>query len=539
MKFMQTTITLTLKRYTIMRWFTKLFTALLWAFTATNLCAAGKASRVVVVVWDGMRPDFVSESNTPTLFKLTQEGVTFRNHHPVYVSTTEVNGTALATGVYPEQSTIIGNREFRTGANGSRKIETQAMEAVRAGDEETGNHYVAFPTVAEILQSHGLHTVIAGCKGVALLHDRAPRGDDAPGINLFAGEVLPKKYEDELNAMLGPVPSEDDNRADRDLWTTRALTELFWKNEVPAYSLLWLGEPDFTQHETTPGSQKSLAMLKRSDHDLAIVLSTLKKKHLRDSTDIIVVSDHGFSTIDQNVDVEAVLKAQGFDADRRPPIRRMRDGEIMIVGNGGSVFLYVAGHDAALIEKVTHCLQAQSFCGAVFTKEPVEGAFHLHDVRLDSPHAPDMVLAMRWKSDKSENGTPGMIFSDYGGDSHEKGMHGSLSRFDMHNTCIAAGPDFRRGFVSDTPSGNVDIAPTVLWILGVEPKQKQSGRVLTEAMESRDAARPVVQTHTLETLYHADDFIWHQYLKYSEVNGVQYFDEGNGEQLPQKKLGGS
>ena len=30
--------------------------------------AAGKASHVVLVVWDGMRPDFVSEATTPTLF---------------------------------------------------------------------------------------------------------------------------------------------------------------------------------------------------------------------------------------------------------------------------------------------------------------------------------------------------------------------------------------------------------------------------------------------------------------------------------------
>jgi len=50
---------------------------------------------VVVVVWDGMRPDFVSEETTPTLWKLAREGVTFRNHHAVYPSATMVNGTAL------------------------------------------------------------------------------------------------------------------------------------------------------------------------------------------------------------------------------------------------------------------------------------------------------------------------------------------------------------------------------------------------------------------------------------------------------------
>src|SRR6476619_1114046 len=62
--------------------------------------AAPGERHVVVLVWDGMRPDFVSERNTPTLWKLAQEGVTFAHHHSVYVSATNVNGAAIATGVY-------------------------------------------------------------------------------------------------------------------------------------------------------------------------------------------------------------------------------------------------------------------------------------------------------------------------------------------------------------------------------------------------------------------------------------------------------
>src|ERR1035438_4426881 len=70
--------------------------------------AAGKAEQVVVVVWDGMRPDFVSETNTPTLHQLAREGVFFQNHHAVFLSSTEVNATAMATGCYPNRSGILG-----------------------------------------------------------------------------------------------------------------------------------------------------------------------------------------------------------------------------------------------------------------------------------------------------------------------------------------------------------------------------------------------------------------------------------------------
>src|SRR5437762_1039458 len=82
------------------------------------LCAsAAEVSKperhVVVVVWDGMRPDFVSQENTPALWKLANEGVVFRNHHAVYPSATNVNGTAIATGVYTGHSGLIANHDYR------------------------------------------------------------------------------------------------------------------------------------------------------------------------------------------------------------------------------------------------------------------------------------------------------------------------------------------------------------------------------------------------------------------------------------------
>jgi arylsulfatase A-like enzyme len=107
-------------------------------------------------------------------------------------------------------------------------------------------------------------------------------------------------------------------------------------------------------------------------------------------------------------------------------------------------------------------------------------------------------------------------------------MHVTLSRFDMHNTLIAAGPDFRPGTVDDLPSGNVDIAPTILWILGIKPPRPMDGRVLTEALtiDGPKVGRPV--TTQLNAIHQEGNFKWRQYLKLTELNGVAYFDEGNG-----------
>jgi arylsulfatase A-like enzyme len=103
-----------------------------------------------------------------------------------------------------------------------------------------------------------------------------------------------------------------------------------------------------------------------------------------------------------------------------------------------------------------------------------------------------------------------------------------LSPFDTHNTLIAAGPDFKASFVSDVPSGNIDIAPTVLDVLGVTPPSAMDGRVLREAMTG-GAAPPKPEQTTYKAARDLSARRWQQYLTVSRVGPVVYFDEGNGE----------
>ena len=103
--------------------------------------AAGKAKHVLVIVWDGMRPDFVTAEGTPTLYKLAKEGVWFDNHHPVYMSATEVNGTAIATGAYPAHDGVIGNKEFRPDIDPLKPVHTEETDTVRKGDVATHGLY--------------------------------------------------------------------------------------------------------------------------------------------------------------------------------------------------------------------------------------------------------------------------------------------------------------------------------------------------------------------------------------------------------------
>src|SRR5712671_3756368 len=121
----------------LIRIFLCLTCGLAWKVGAAPKTAAGskgQAEHVVVVVWDGMRPDFITPQYTPTLYQLAAQGVFFKNHHPVYISTNEVNGTALATGDHPSHSGIMANSDYRPAIGWQGPNATEGIEAIRRGD---------------------------------------------------------------------------------------------------------------------------------------------------------------------------------------------------------------------------------------------------------------------------------------------------------------------------------------------------------------------------------------------------------------------
>ena len=96
----------------------------------------------------------------------------------------------------------------------------------------------------------------------------------------------------------------------------QALINTLWKPAPPKFSVLWLSDPDYTQHQFGPSSPQAHRALAACDANLAAVLAALDAGHWRDTTDVFVVSDHGFSTIKQPVDVSDRLKEAGFAAAR-------------------------------------------------------------------------------------------------------------------------------------------------------------------------------------------------------------------------------
>src|SRR5437868_6516450 len=385
---------------TILRKFILIVIAALSGQPAPLVAAASTATprHVVLVVWDGMRPDFVTEKYTPFLDKLAHDCVRFRNHHAVYPTATDVNGAALATGCYPNCNGLAANLEFRPAINSRQPIDMGDPDSIRHGDEISGGKYLTVPTFVESLRAAGKKVALVGTKSVAMLFDRhndwtCARIKGKP-LTIFAAAPLGPSARDEMMKLLGPILDDPHaTSAQRSHFATRALTEFLWRDGVPDFSLLWLSEPDLAQHNFAPGSAEAIAAIKTVDDDLAMVLSGLEKKKLRESTDVFVVSDHGFSTIGRSVDIVALLNKAGFHASKEFS-DKPNAGDVVVAGNAGTVLFYVRDHDREVTQRLIDWLQHSDFAGVLFTREKFGGTFPLAAIHLDSSGA-DCVMSFR------------------------------------------------------------------------------------------------------------------------------------------------
>src|SRR5450631_1767025 len=83
-------------------------------------------TRVIIFVWDGLRPDSVSADDTPNLIRLRDEGVLFDEQHATYPTLTMMNAAAFATGSYPAENGFYGNDVWVAGPSDAGSAGTGA-----------------------------------------------------------------------------------------------------------------------------------------------------------------------------------------------------------------------------------------------------------------------------------------------------------------------------------------------------------------------------------------------------------------------------
>ena len=283
----------------------------------------------------------------------------------------------------------------------------------------------------------------------------------------------------------------------------------------------WSSEPDSSQHDAGVGSDKAVRSLRHVDAELGSLFEELHRTGRDADTNVIVVSDHGYSTVSETVPVESMLREAGFPTVVQP-------GGVAVAANGGAVLFYAHNRERETVDRLAAWLMSQPWCGPVVSSEavgPIEGAVAAGVVGSEGPRAPDIAVSFSWTSEENEAGVPG--HAHCAGAAPGLGMHGSMSVHEMRCTLIAAGPGFKQSRVSDLPTGNVDVAPTVLSLLGLEAPPGTEGRVLAEAMSGgAQTPAPICETQECTAVRTLPCGTYSQKISVSRVGRTAYVNYG-------------
>ena len=428
------------------------------------------ATKQLLIVLDGLRPDYVTPRLMPTLYSIGRRGVVFEHHHAVYPTVTRVNASSMATGAYPGTHGLLGNTVFFPKVDPRRFLETQDRSNLLK-IEASGDRLLTTNALGEVLQAAGkrLLVVSAGSTGASYLLNSKGSG----GGIIQTSYTLPATLHPQVIAALGEADADHMSSAEKNRRAVDAFLKVGLREIDPAVTVFWFTDPDTVAHAKGIGHPDTVVALSRLDNEIKRLFDGLSQAGVLSTTDIWITSDHGFSTHTGAPDLDAVL---------RPFSGVLADGTPRIVESEGAI--YVRDHEPATIVRIVDQLQHTAGIGAIFTPASivgsldgrVSGTLSFGTIRWAHERAADILFSPDWTDRANGYG--------YRGTSASEGTagHGSTSPFDVHNILIAIGPDVRSGDHGRNPSGNVDFAPTFLKLVGVEIPASMEGRVLEDAL---------------------------------------------------------
>jgi predicted AlkP superfamily pyrophosphatase or phosphodiesterase len=495
---------------------TSIATAVAAALAVAAPRAQPPAARIqLVIVVDGLRPDYVTPEVMPRLFRLGQRGIVFRDHHAVFPTVTRVNASSFVTGAYPETHGLLGNTVYIPKADALKGLDTGERANLETIERAEGTLLTA-PSLSEILKPAGktLLAVSSGSTGSAYLlnHTRATGGI------IHYDYVIPAALAARASAALGPAPAHATPNDPQNQYAIDAFLKVGLDEIHPDVTFMWLNDPDGTAHAKGIGAELTLKSLALVDAGIGRIEDTLRTKGLLDRTNILVTSDHGFST-------HSGAAGLRLNALIDPFAKQAPDGSKDIVVSEGAIYVRSSADKASRVSAIVAALQKRPEVGAIFTRPRAgggdegiaAGTLSFDVARWNHPRSGDILVSANWNSETNAAGVAGKT-TDGG-----VAGHGSSSPYDIHNTLIAAGPDFREHAVSDVPTANVDIAPTLLRLLGMTPVPTMTGRIIEEGLRNGPSIASIVVGHGVKTVKTADGS-YELSAHVSDVAGHVYLD---------------
>jgi Type I phosphodiesterase / nucleotide pyrophosphatase len=568
-----------------------------------------KPKNLILFVPDGLRGRIVTPQTAPAMAEVRDRGVNFRNPHSLFPTFTMANGSAMATGHYLGDTGTFSNTIY-TGypvahANDTVVPFLEVDPVLLDVDEHFGGDYLNEETILKMARAKGFSTAAIGKLGPTFLFDHTDKVgadglhsiviDDATGGK--NGVPLSQEMQAALTKAGLPLatPPRGENGKAGDAKTpgtttaniaqqaymadvaAKVVLPMFRARNKPFVLVFWSRDPDGSQHNTgdslntiTPGinGPTSLAGIRNADNNLAQLRKALDDLGLAASTNIMIASDHGFSTISKEsktslsakityedtpngflpmgflaIDLAKALKLPLFDpndknalvADNAHP--KAGNGllgkdpakpDVVVATNGGSDLIYLPNNDRELAGRIVKALLEQDYVSGLFVEDDLgrfAGALPLSLLGLRgkavTPHPAIVVNFRSWSSGCDEPTNCSVEIADtvlrQG-----QGMHGSFSRGDTMNFMAAIGPDFKAGYVDALPVSNADVGATAARLLGLNPKPKGNllGRVMTEAMPN--GATPRGHSGSVSSRMFANGL--KTVLQFQRVGEQRYFD---------------
>ncbi len=406
--------------------------------------------RAVIVVCDSLRRDLLTPGNAPYLCDLGRRSARFENHAGVFPSTTRTSAASIATGCLPARHGLLGNTMALDEGEGLQCLSVGKPDFRDRLYRATGRT-LHVPTLAERLARAG-ETAIAFSNvspGAAYFLDPDgygwvynPAGSFGPGRR-----ILPET--EGLTVAKGEAG---------DTAVTERFCDEILRRRAPALAMLWLSEPDYTGHHMPLGSPEHRRAIASADANVRRVAETVASLDPGGEEILLVVgSDHGMESVDQTIDLDALLIDAGLKRAPGSP-------EVVVAPNGTAALLYFAEPEGTLVGRVARFLEGEPWVCRVFAG----GAVGDIGLPADSPAR----IAITLTADDRANPYGVAGHSHVVRDALEPkeatgfGQHGGLGAHEQSPFLFVRGGGFAAATHRDR-SSLIDIAPTVLRHLGL------------------------------------------------------------------------
>ena len=362
---------------------------------------------LILISIDGFRWDYQDLYDTPAMNRIARNGVRADALVPVFPTLTFPNHYSIATGLYPANHGLVGNRF--PSKDRRRFYSLRDRESVEDGTWYGGEPiWVAAEKFGMVSAAFFFVGTEADVGGVRLSY-----------WNSFDESISGRHRVDQA---LDWLAMPDDKR--------------------PHIITLYFEHVDTATHRYGPGSKRSVSTIKRVDSYVGRLLAGIDKLSIADDVYIVIVSDHGQATINRNAEpfiIDAVVDLDG----------------ITVVDHGSVAFLYLPKPDRTRSEAIRTAINGAWQHGRAMLPHETPDSWH---VSTDSGFAEIIVQAdLGHTVYSSHSRSRYLSIGDHGWAPEHQEMHGIF---------LASGPRLPRGKRISAINA-VDIYPLMMEILEI------------------------------------------------------------------------